>query len=178
LVDEMTHPWYPDAMTDATISELDRWLGSLDETRVAKELAEKEARAEELEARIRAEVADLHVLQDEIVKARTALDFKRSLAPDPDPQQDAAPSPARGREAIRALMADMPEVTDWTTPKILAELVKRGWADPDDTKSVSLSLSRMYRAKELERPRKGHYRLPRSTVDGDLFSQSSGVRTY
>lgn len=170
-------------MSDDLTTELDRWLSLLDEGRLAADVRRKEQEADELEARLRAEAAELHRLRDEIRKAHLALEFRRELmptpvdgngAPRPAAQEESeSPAPPRGREAIRRLLAERPDVLQWTIPTVLTELVSRGWAQPDDEHAVGVSLSRMARAKELHRPRKGVYELPRED-GGDTLHLNLG----
>lgn len=165
---------------EPSLSELDRWLNSLDEQSVEHEIEGMEARVQFLEERVKQDRAETVDLMGRINRSRSALGIKRALAGEEapnlgvlmgalllgrrDPRQKVLPgmidAPARGREAIRALMAEMPEIEEWTIPFVLSELAARGWADPDDDHAVQVSLSRMARSGELLRPRKGVYTLP------------------
>lgn len=167
-------------MNSHPTNEIDRWLASLNERRVADELEQMEQRVSELEERIKADTGELGDLRLRIAKSRNALAIKRALVGREKPTtwstmltmlaaattaskgEGALDAPSRGREAVRALMKERPDVAEWTIGTVLSELVSRGWADPDDSHAVGVSLSRMARAGELERLRKGIYRLPRS----------------
>ena len=154
--------------TDTYQTEADRWVASLDEAEIRAEAEALEAREQELVRRQVLIQSELARVQERLQKVTALVRFKAWWSPPPETESateteegvSAEPAPARGRASVRALMKVMPEVESWTIPKVLAELVERGWADKGDEHAVGVSLSRMARAGELVRVAKGVYQLP------------------
>lgn len=161
------------------MSELDRWIQELREEELQKRIRDLDARIAELresEHELRRERAALTVEREQ---SQEALDFKQrwldiaqrvAMLQTPvsgfDDGRDPDEKPRRGRDSVRALMRNFPRETEWTAPRVLEELVKRDWADRDDTHAVQVNLSRMAREGELDRPARGVYRLPPVKAEG------------
>ena len=154
--------------TDSLFPELDAWLEKLDESKLRRRVEELEAEYERLGSEINAREERRQTVQSNIERGYGALRLKDRWGPQAtiiDETIEAGmpavtsngDTPARGREAVRALMREMPDVGEWTIQTVLRELVKRGWADPDDKHSVGVSLSRMFRKGEVYRLRHGVY---------------------
>jgi AcrR family transcriptional regulator len=135
------------------------------------------------EARIRALVDDvtdqLRKIQQQIAMVEEALELRR-FAVDSDSgvgteQASVAVNgrtPARGREAVMALLNQHPPEREWAIAEVVKELADRGWAKPDDDHAVSVSLSRLFRAGKVYRPRKGVYTLaPPTEIDASAEAQ-------
>jgi hypothetical protein len=158
-----------------TYDKIDRWLSSLVEEDILAEIEDLGRRAEEVVRQINELAAEHQRISVELKKAQEVLQMKRRWQPPitetvtnvatATQTADEAVVPRRGREAIRALMREHPG-REWRPADILEALVERQWAEPDDIHSVQVSLSRLYRAEEIERPDRGVYRWPNVTANG------------
>jgi predicted nuclease with TOPRIM domain len=160
-------------MIERQVSELDRWIHELREDELQKRLRDLDARIEEIDEQNRSLLREKAALTVEREQSQEALNFKQrwleiaervaimqtipSFVDGSQPQEE---KPRRGKDSIRALLRQFPRETEWTAPRVLEELVKRGWAERDDTHAVQVNLSRMAREGELHRPSRGVYRLP------------------
>ena len=68
----------------------------------------------------------------------------------------------RGREAIRRVIAETPEIEAWTIPEMLAAIHARGWTA--NAHAVRVNLSRMFRDGELGKAGTGIYTVKEREV--------------
>jgi hypothetical protein len=145
--------------------KIDVWLSSLHEEDVLVQIKELETRASELLAEIDKLANERERVEVDLAKANEILAMKRRWQKPAPSSSTHGAAPRRGREAVRAIINEDP-TRQWRPPDVLDALIERGWADEDDLHSVQVSLSRMFRNEELERPRRGVYRLPRVAAHG------------
>lgn len=157
------------------LPELHEWIAQLDELSLTARLKHLESELERIDVEIQEREAHRAALKETIETGYIAIRLKARWTQDAQqtiestfgtPHTAVNGTPARGREAIRALLREMPEVDRWTIQTVLRQLVKRGWADEDDEHSVGVSLSRMFRAGELYRPAHGVYTTRRELMEG------------
>ena len=162
----------------AILDRLAEWLSTLDFPAVRAELEKLEeverALAQEIEARQR----ELAEVRASIAKVRPFVAVLETLAPESHPANDDEPSAVRivetplpsqagrpsGRKVIRKVINEMPDVVEWGPAKMTEELQRRGVKT--NAAAVQTNLSRMESDGELERVRKGAYRVPRNASSG------------
>jgi hypothetical protein len=97
-----------------------------------------------------------------------------SQAPKSSPAGSASSNGRRGRASrviIMQLIRREGPAVEWTTKAIREGL----GLDEDADHGIQISLSRLFRANELERPRKGVYRLPRDRASDDGEGEGMGL---
>lgn len=153
---------------EASLSPIDVWVSSLDESQVVARLSEIDRTVDELEA--------------ERGLLRQALDLKRkwatrgeqadATAPDePDTTRPMVavpeahlgldgPAPAGKAAAALRILGSQPG-REWSARDVATEMVRLGWmADTQkDLESLASTLSRLAKDRKVHRPRRGAYRL-------------------
>ena len=149
--------------TTRVFSEIVKWLAQLPEGTydVLQELREDEARRRDALSK-----AQLHLdeVQRKIAMIEDTLELRRWVEDEEPVNAKTQPAPngrkpARGREAVMYLLKENPPEREWTISEVVRALADYGLAEPDDDHAVSVSLSRLFRAGKVYRPRKGVYTL-------------------
>jgi hypothetical protein len=178
--------------SDAKLREIVTWASQVPEG--ADTVLEKLRGDEEMLRQQQAQVqATLTEVMRQIAMIEDALELRRWVEAEPDTNPPRTPKtgrngrrPSRGREAVMYLMNDHPPEREWTIREVVRELAALDLAKPDDEHAVSVSLSRLFRAGKVYRPRKGVYTLTapdyedapdessKATASNRLFTGNAG----
>jgi hypothetical protein len=149
--------------------EIDEWIARPLPPGIEETLEGLREEEEERRQAVRDAQESLTQVQFQIAKLEDALNLRRYVLTRKGDvaagakvlaatERDANGSaPNRGREAVLRLFSEFPPDREWTIAEVVSALATRGWAGPDDHHAVSVSLSRLARAGNVRRLRKGVY---------------------